>query len=114
MASEADDLGSQMLAESYSLSLRYSNEYMDENPLVGEPGSFIMTKTREPAPQSSLKIQTSIPTKPAESSEAKNTTPFAPGKKGSKGAEKSPITPGTKDKKARRKSKAAGAGGTTT
>jgi mediator of RNA polymerase II transcription subunit 6 len=110
ITSEADDLGLQTLAESYSLSLRYNNEYMDENPLVGEPGSFIMTKTREPAPQSALKIQTSITTKPAEAPETKSITPFAPGKKVSKGAEKSPITTGTKDKKARRKSKAAGVG----
>ena len=87
---------------------------MDENPLVGEPGSFIMSKSREPAPLSSLKIQTSIPTKPAEPAETKTPTPFAAGRKGSKGGDKSPISPGTKDKKARRKTKAVGAGGTTT
>lgn len=97
-----------MLAESYSLSLRYGNEYMDENPLVGEPGSFIMSKTREPVLPSSLKIQTSIPMKPTESAETKTPTPFASGRKGSKGTEKSPISPGTKDKKPKRKSKAAG------
>ena len=114
ITSEADDQSVQLLAESWSLSLRYGSEYMDENPLVGEPGSFIMSKTREPAPTSSLKIQTSIPSKPADSAETKTPTPFASGRKGSKGNDKSPISPGTKDRKAKRKSKVAGAGGTTT
>ena len=113
ITTEADDQSIQLLAESWSLSLRYGNEYMDENPLVGEPGSFIMSKTREPAATSSLKIQTSLPLKPAESADTKTPTPFASGKKGSKGNDKSPISPGIKDKKAKRKSKAA-AGGTTT
>ena len=114
ITSEADDQSVHLLAESWSLSLRYGNEYMDENPLVGEPGSFIMSKTREPLPTSSLKIRTSIPIKPAESAETKIPTPFTSGRKGSKGNDKSPISPGTKDKKAKRKSKVTGAGGTTT
>ena len=104
----SDDQGFQMLAESYSLSLRYGSEYMDENALVGEPGSFIMSKTREPAPPTSLKIQTSIPMKSAESAETKTPTPFASGKKANRGTERSPISPSTKDKKVRRKSKAIG------
>lgn len=35
------------LAESFNLFVRYENEYMDESPLVGEPGSFIMSKSTE-------------------------------------------------------------------
>lgn len=35
------------LAESLHLFLRYEDEYMDENPLVGEPGSFIMSKAND-------------------------------------------------------------------
>ncbi|KAF7587390.1 Mediator of RNA polymerase II transcription subunit 6 [Aspergillus hancockii] len=33
------------LAESFSLLARYGDEYMDDNPLVGEPGSFILSKS---------------------------------------------------------------------
>ncbi|KAJ5180307.1 hypothetical protein N7492_003517 [Penicillium capsulatum] len=32
------------LAESFNLFTRYGDEFMDENPLVGEPGSFIMSR----------------------------------------------------------------------
>ncbi|KAJ5778983.1 hypothetical protein N7457_006703 [Penicillium paradoxum] len=35
------------LAESFSLLTRYGDEFMDENPLVGEPGSFILSRTGE-------------------------------------------------------------------
>ncbi|KAE8349048.1 mediator of RNA polymerase II transcription subunit 6 [Aspergillus coremiiformis] len=35
------------LAESFSLLARYGEEFMDENPLVGEPGSFILSKSGE-------------------------------------------------------------------
>ncbi|RAL07764.1 mediator complex subunit MED6 [Aspergillus homomorphus CBS 101889] len=37
------------LAESFSLLTRYGDEFMDENPLVGEPGSFIMSKAGDTA-----------------------------------------------------------------
>ncbi|KAF9883304.1 hypothetical protein FE257_003762 [Aspergillus nanangensis] len=33
------------LAESFNLVTQYGDEYMDEKPLVGEPGSFIMSRT---------------------------------------------------------------------
>lgn len=32
------------LAEAFNLFARYGDEFMDENPLVGEPGSFIMSR----------------------------------------------------------------------
>lgn len=32
------------LAESFQLFTRYGDEYMDETPLVGEPGSFILSR----------------------------------------------------------------------
>lgn len=32
-------------AEAFSLLSRYGDEYMDETPLVGEPGSFILSKS---------------------------------------------------------------------
>ena len=33
------------LVESFNLLNRYGDEYMDEAPLVGEPGSFILSRT---------------------------------------------------------------------
>lgn len=120
--SAQDDVQStQLLETSYDLLLRYGNEYMDENPLVGEPGSFKLSKTKDsslgavstaqsfnqafkapatvkkpPPPQ----LQTDLPTDAA--------------KKASAGSAKSPTTPGIKKKKERRKSKAAGAEEVTT
>ncbi|OJJ43800.1 hypothetical protein ASPZODRAFT_135825 [Penicilliopsis zonata CBS 506.65] len=35
------------LAEAFQLFARYGDEFMDENPLVGEPGSFVMSKSGE-------------------------------------------------------------------
>lgn len=104
----------QLLAESYSLYQRYGKEYMDENPLVGEPGSFILSKSREPGITNQSHSKTSVPSKLALLPEVKTTSITSPTKRGSKGGEKSPISPGAKDKKGRRKSKAAGAGTTTT
>lgn len=37
------------LAESFNLFMQYGDEFMDENPLVGEPGSFIMSRTGDGA-----------------------------------------------------------------
>lgn len=107
--SDSEYQGLQLLAESYGLSSRYGKEYMDENPLLGEPGSFILSKSRELGPSiSQSQPRAPAPPKIATSQEGKTSTISPPTKKGAKGAEKSPITPGTKEKKQRRKSKAAG------
>ena len=115
-----------MLAGSYDLLLHYGNEYMDENPVVGEPGAFKLAKAHNPA----LASFTSTTKSSFESSQAatpgkgaltpqpppiKTEDLAAPVKKSTKGGEKSPTTPGgAKEKKMRRKSKAAGAGDATT
>ena len=122
--------GIQMLAESYNLSMRYANEYMDENPIVGEPGSFRLTKSHDSTLtssmstnissqsfQSSTPAQVVAPLKEDPPPQLKTDDFPAPTRKPTKGSEKSPITPGTKEKKEkkeRRKSKAAGAGDATT
>lgn len=119
-----------MLADSYNLSLRYGNEYMDENPIVGEPGSFRLAKSHDSAMASSMSTNKSsqslasqIVKAAAPAKEIPIPSPLktddlpAPVRKSTKGGEKSPITPGTKEKKEkkeRRKSKAAGAGETMT
>ncbi|KAI9697978.1 MAG: Mediator of RNA polymerase II transcription subunit 6 [Candelina mexicana] len=98
------------LAESFSLTLRYGSEYMDENPLVGEPGAFHLSSTH-----AHVQAQNKVPTV------AKTSAPPTPlqkplqvpasaqARKGSKGGEKSPTTPGGAPKPKRRKSKALGA-----
>ncbi|OJJ38499.1 hypothetical protein ASPWEDRAFT_36143 [Aspergillus wentii DTO 134E9] len=50
VGSQANNTGSVLqdtrtLAESFGLLTRYGEEYMDDNPLVGEPGSFILSKS---------------------------------------------------------------------
>lgn len=109
--SASDYQAARMMAESFALSVRYGNEYMDENPLVGEPGSFILSKSHEQAQtqsQSQSQPRTpkaSVPTTPR----PKITVPPTTAKKAGKGGEKSPTTPGAKDRSAkRRKSKGVG------
>lgn len=43
------------LAESFSLLTRYGDEFMDESPLVGEPGSFILSRTGGETTSSAVK-----------------------------------------------------------
>lgn len=114
VSSEYKDM--QTLAESYHLSLEYGNEYMDETPLVGEPGAFRMNKPREVAPKPVLaaKPVLSIATPFAQAPTDDKTAESPVASKKSKGGDKSPVTPGTKEKKNRRKSKAAGTASTTT
>jgi len=100
-----------ILAESFALSLRYGNEYMDENPLVGEPGSFILSKSHEqPQMQSQSQSRPPVSVKPSAppTPQPKMAIPTT-ARKSSKGGDGSPTMPGTKDKSAkRRKSKALG------
>lgn len=122
-----------MLASSYDLSDLYANEYMDENPIVGEPGSFKLSKShntslatsmttlksssqvQEVSKPSSQSLEVATPAKSAIPTPQLKTEDLpAPVRKVTKGTEKSPMTPGTKDKKSRRKSKAAGDKGATT
>ena len=100
----------QLLEDSYRLAMRYSNEYMDETPLVGEPGAFIFNKQRE-APQPVASRPDTQPASPSEKEPPKieTTTVDLPPRKPTKCGEKTPISPGTKEKKSRRKSKAASA-----
>ena len=115
-----------MLAGSYDLLLRYGNEYMDENPVVGEPGAFKLAKAHNPALASFTSttrssFESSQAATPGKSALTPQPPPIktedlpAPVRKSTKGGEKSPTTPGgSKEKKMRRKSKAAGAGDSAT
>ena len=129
-AVDTDYQSEQMLAESYNLAIRYGNEYMDENPVVGEPGSFrlakshdsnlsaSMTTNKSSQAPSSLRIETPAPQTDVEPTpEPKLEDKTVQVRELSKGVEDAPIAPFTavspvkdkKDKKERKKSKAASA-----
>ena len=46
-AASSSNNDSGLLFESFNLAQRYGTEYMDENPLQGEPGSFVFSSTNE-------------------------------------------------------------------
>ena len=103
-----------LLEESLNITLKYGDEYMDENPITGQPGDFHLSTTgrkekdklmvpasaKAPAPTASAKLTAPTPLK----------TDIPPARKGSK-TEKSPRTPGMPKLKRRKSSKAQGAGG---
>ncbi|MCJ1385117.1 Mediator of RNA polymerase II transcription subunit 6 [Xylographa soralifera] len=112
-ASLPDLRGTSLLADSFLLSTTYGSEYMDENPLVGEPGSFILQKSREAAAQAQVQSQAQLASKSAVVVKASAPPTPAPIKteglppevrKGVKAGEKTPVTPGTGGKK-RKKSR---------
>ena len=125
-AKAADPSDEALLADSYRLLLAYGNEYMDENPIVGEPGSFKLSKARDSQKTASATTSTSTP-KPESQQSLKELSPPttslrgggppqlktenlpSPAKKDIKGGEKSPTTPFSKEKK-RKKSKVPGVG----
>ncbi|PLB49496.1 para-aminobenzoate synthase [Aspergillus steynii IBT 23096] len=55
------------LAESFALLSQFGDEFMDESPLVGEPGSFILSKSGDadrlgaPKPSSNISRPSSVP-----------------------------------------------------
>ncbi|CAG7936986.1 unnamed protein product [Penicillium salamii] len=64
------------LAESFSMFSRYGDEFMDESPLLGEPGSFMLSKNGEPANKAAPKgpasavaaaagVNTPVPSQPS-------------------------------------------------
>lgn len=124
--------GTRTLVESFAMALRYGSEYMDENPLVGEPGAFILSTSRAAGPNPAL-ASTSAPTKinggttttkpvvgeqkpvspspfgaDANPDTINTITTTITAKKSEKSGEKSPTSPvGAPGKAKRRKSKAA-------
>ena len=97
------------------MTLEYGNDYMDENPIIGEPGNFKLTRSKDFAlPSASIPAKSvARPFKAVKKTAPpiKTDIPMEErDKKSGPATGKTPITPGTgvKDKKARRKSKAAG------
>ena len=114
------------LIDAINMSLRYGKEYMNEMPLVGEPGNFRLSKTKDPAsaalapPNANQTAQpiSSRQTSPSKATPAVSPPPPPPpiitdvppvsGKKSAKSGDRTPATPGSgQQKPKRRKSKAA-------
>jgi mediator of RNA polymerase II transcription subunit 6 len=108
------------LLEAINMSLRYGKEYMNEMPLVGEPGNFRLSKTKDAlAPPSASKPAqpASQQTSPSKATPAPSPPPPPPpiqtdvppvvSKKSAKGTDKSPTTPASSQRAKRRKSKPA-------
>ena len=123
------------LADAMNLLSRFGDEYMDENPLVGEPGAFIFSKNPasgpggdQERPASTLTVPSRKPGASGMGTPAPSVAPATPsfksdagtvatGKKGERGGERTPATPGTpggtsagKEKIRKRKSKSGLAG----
>jgi mediator of RNA polymerase II transcription subunit 6 len=120
---QASDLqDAQILLDAINMSLRYGKEYMNEISLVGEPGNFRLSKTKDAlAPPSASASQTAQPASRLASPKKTSPAPSPPqppppivtdvppvvSKKSAKGTDKSPTTPASSQKPKRRKSKPA-------
>lgn len=82
------------LAESFNLLRRYGEEFMDEHPLVGEPGSFILSRVNDTDRTSAAK-----PPAPAAKVGTPQVRVDTPGKVSEKGATPS----GSEESKMRKK-----------
>ena len=121
----ATEFSDMLFLQSLNLTNAYGDEYMDENPLKGEPGAFVFegtktavnarNKAQEQAaqatqlpPAAALKIDTqsasavpsAAPTPKGAPTPKAGATPGAPGTPGAKGS----VGPAPKKKKDRRKS----------
>lgn len=101
-------LSSRLLEESLQISLKYGDEYMDENPITGQPGDFHLSTTGR-KDKEKLAVPPSIKgplTSPATTSTVPVPHPIktdiTPTRKGGKG-DKSPKTPGSGIPKLKRK-----------
>ena len=104
-----------LLEESLNITLKYGDEYMDENPITGQPGDFHLSTTgRKEKDKLMVPAAAKFPASTASAKPSAPPTPLKtdipPARKGSK-ADKSPRTPGMPKPK-RRKSKFQGSGGT--
>ena len=104
-----------LLEESLNITLKYGDEYMDENPITGQPGDFHLSTTGRKE-KDKLMVPTATKALAATASAKPSGPPtplktdIPPARKGSK-ADKSPRTPGMPKPKRRKSSKAQGSGG---
>ena len=110
----------QTLINAIRMTMRYGKEYMDESPLVGEPGNFRLSKQKQTLvsptgadlPTARLtsppKDKSATPAqRPASPPMIQTDIPPVDSKKSAKASDRSPTTPGGSLKPKRRKSKIA-------
>ncbi|RDW89148.1 hypothetical protein BP6252_01180 [Coleophoma cylindrospora] len=103
-------LNQRLLEESLNISLKYGDDYMDENPITGQPGEFHLTTTGRKE-KDKLKVPQPVRAQPPNKIEIPPPTisakdrPDSPGGRKTPKGERSPRTPGLPKPK-RRKSKA--------
>jgi mediator of RNA polymerase II transcription subunit 6 len=116
--SQAND--DRAILDSFNLSMQYGSEYMDENPLAGEPGSFVLSSTGRNLQDKRAKEAVAEAVREKQETDSSKATSVAPipvaplkiippSKRDSLGGKgKSPISPiaGDAAAKRRRKSKA--------
>ena len=96
-----------LLAETLSNSIRYGREYMDEHPLMGEPGSFIVQKSKDlqvPIGKENVAEKRSIPIPPPLKTDIRTEVEKKGKETSLTGGDKSPLSPVGGGKK-RKKSK---------
>ena len=101
------------LIEAMGMTLKYRGEYMDNAPLVGEPGSFRINRAKDTKETAPVAIPASDSTSKAEKLESPapappaidTNVPVVESKKSAKSTDKTPTTPGGGSKIKRRKSK---------
>lgn len=107
-------MDARLLDESFQLSMRYGDEYMDQNPITGQPGAFNLTstgrKTKDILGAAAQKAGLQDPTKTPVDEKASD---IPPTRKGSKAADKAPKTPGIPKPKRRKSKGLNSAGGVT-
>ncbi|KAF2097055.1 MED6-domain-containing protein [Rhizodiscina lignyota] len=115
-----DDL--RLLGESLRLTAAHGSEYMDENPLRGEPGNFVFASSTEhlraqqQAQQAKAQAAAAAAVSAASSLPSRTNTPLPEiktqgleqAKKGLKGGEKSPVSAGPPKLKRKKTGKAPG------
>lgn len=90
------------LAESFRLLTRYGDEFMDESPLVGEPGSFILSRNGESAGKAAPKYPAAATAAATTSLPAQMPTPQVRVETPGKSEKGSPNVSGEKAKKKKR------------
>jgi len=104
----------QTLFESFGQFVKYRDEYMDENPLVGEPGAFVFSSSKQhlqaqqqqaaakvQASKLQIKLQEAATPQPSVPATPRPQNEVLPGKKSGKGSERIGGPPKPKRKKSK-------------
>lgn len=110
-------MDARLLEESFQLSMRYGDEYMDENPITGHPGAFNLTstgrKSKDILAGPAQKAGLHDPTKIVASGLDEKASDIPPTRKGSKMSDKASKTPGLPKPKRKKSKVLSSSGGVT-